>query len=390
MVQHEHDSGDAITYLDNAGQAPLAESIKAVGMDTLQKPPWGNHADNDQAKIRSLFAGLIQADPKDIAMMPSTAFAITLAATNVLRNNRREGKVFLLQDQMCSAVYAWENICEQSHGITLDIIPYPSTDGGWTAAVLEHLDDSVIVACLPQIHWSDGAILDLEAIASVCRENNTMLIVDATQSIGIMPFDVNAIQPALVACSVHKWLRGPSGLSLVYVSSDVHDSWGPLDQHGRSREVAIDNGSSWDASKNEMGPNGYPADFCKDARKFDSGGKPNPILFPMIRTALELVVELDVPQVQDDLKQLTKPIIEWALANGFVLTPGPHAGHLIGIRPAPGSQLTPSRMIQIANQLQSEGIYMAVRCGAFRISPYIDTDSSDIQRLLDALERHCK
>jgi selenocysteine lyase/cysteine desulfurase len=139
-----------------------------------------------------------------------------------------------------------------------------------------------------------------------------------------------------------------------------------------------------------MGPDGYPADFCKDARKFDSGGKPNPILFPMIRTALELVVELHVPQLQDDLKQLTKPIIEWALSNGFALTPGPHAGHLIGIRPAPGSQLTPSRMIQIANQLQSEGIYIAVRCGAFRISPYIDTDSSDIQRLLDALDRHCK
>jgi selenocysteine lyase/cysteine desulfurase len=324
-------------------------------------------------------------------MVPSTAFAITLAATNVLQNDSRQGKVLLLQDEMCSAVYAWERVCQQSHGnITLDIIPYPTADGGWTKAVLEHLDDNVIVACLPQIHWSDGAVLDLEAIGHVCREKKTMLIVDATQSIGIMPFDVNAIQPTLVACSVHKWLRGPIGLSLVYVASNVQDSWGPLDQHGRSRAIAIDNESSWDASKNEMGPNGYPDDFCKDARKFDSGGKPNPILLPMIRAALEQVVQLNVSQAQDDLKHLTKPIINWALRNGFALTPGPHAGHLIGIRPAPGNQLTPSQMIQIASQLQSERIFIAVRCGAFRISPYIDTDSSDIQRLLGALNRYCK
>jgi selenocysteine lyase/cysteine desulfurase len=389
MVENKH-SDDAVTYLNNAGQAPLAESVKAVGLNALQRPPWEMHSE-DQVRIRSLFASVINAVPRDIAIVPSTAFAITLAATNFLQNNSRQGKVLLLQDEMCSAVYAWEHVCQRSNGnVTLDIIPYPSSDGGWTEAVLEHLDDYVLVACLPQIHWSDGAVLDLETIGHVCREKKTMLIVDATQSIGIMPFDVNGIQPTLVACSVHKWLRGPTGLSLMYVASNVQDSWGPLDQHGRSRAIAIDNGSSWNASKNEMGPNGYPDDFCKDARKFDGGGKPNPILFPMIRTALEQVVQLNVSQVQDDLKRLTKPIINWALRNGFALTPGPHAGHLIGIRPAIGNELTPSRMIRIASRLQSEGIFIAVRCGAFRISPYIDTDLSDIQRLLDALDRYCK
>lgn len=274
----------------------------------------------------------------------------------------------------------------------MDILPYPTTAGGWTHAILEHLsnDDNVLVACLPQLHWSDGAMLDLQAIGTTCRARNVMLILDATQSIGVMPFDVNDIQPTLVACSIHKWLRGPSGLSLVYVSSQVQETWSPLDQHGRGRKIAVDNGSSWDASKDEMDKDGYPAEFCKDARKFDSGGKPNPILLPMLRASLEQVVKLDVRQVQQELMQLTRPISDWAAQNNFYLTPGPHAGHLIGIRPMRNSVLTPQRMIQIANDMQAEGVYIAVRCGAFRISPYIDTAATDIQRLLEALGRYCR
>lgn len=382
------DSG--IVNLNNAGQAPLSEAVKAAGVEAVQRPPWKMHATDDQVPIRALFASLIGADdPQRIAIMPSTAFAITLAENNIIRNSTaQKGKVLLLQDQMCSAVYPWE---QQDGAFVLDILPYPTTDGGWTEAVLDRLreDDDITVACLPQLHWADGAMLDLVAIGAACRARGVTLILDATQSIGIMPFNVKTIQPTFVACSTHKWLRGPAGCSLVYVSSQVQVSWQPLDQHGRSRKVAVDGGSSWDAAKNEMGPNGYPAEFCKDARKFDGGGKPNPILLPMLRASLEQVVQLDVLRAQQELKVLTQPILDWASQNDFVLTPGPHAAHLIGIRPGLKSTLTPQRMIDIANELQQEGIFIAVRCGAFRISPYVDTTESDIQRLLEALGRYC-
>ena len=108
----------------------------------------------------------------------------------------------------------------------------------------------------------------------------------------------------------------------MYISSDVQDSWQPLDQHGRSRKIAIDGGSSWDASKDEMGPNGYPTEFCNDARKFDSGGKPNPILLPILRASLEQVVELDVVKAQEDLKLLIQPITRLGLAEWFCSNAG--------------------------------------------------------------------
>ena len=49
-----------------------------------------------------------------------------------------------------------------------------------------------------QVHWTDGTPLDLVAIGNACREHGTALVVDATQSIGALDFDVSKIQPDFV------------------------------------------------------------------------------------------------------------------------------------------------------------------------------------------------
>lgn len=106
-------------------------------------------------------------------------------------------------------------------------------------------------------------------------------------------------------------------------------------------------------------------------------------------TGLELVAELNITEVQRNLKELTQPILDWVDGNGcFSVSPGQHAHHIIGIRPCT-KRMTPQDMVKIAKMLEQERIFIAVRCGAFRISPYTDTKSSDIKVLLEALDRYC-
>jgi selenocysteine lyase/cysteine desulfurase len=370
-------------YLNNAGLAPLSPSVQRAGSEALQRPPWEMEADDDQREVRRLFSRLIGTEESCIATMPSTAFAITLAAANIQRTVTRGGTILVLQDQMCSAVYGLQNLCDTTSRFSLVILPYPTTAGGWTQSILERLADDVVVACLPPLHWSDGAVIDLDAVGAACRKKGIALIVDATQACGIMPLNVATIKPTMLACSTHKWLRGPVGMCLVYVNEEVHQEWLPLDQHGRSRDHH-GSGSAWDASKNEMGPKGYSEDYLQDARKLDSGGKPNPLLLPMLRTSLMNVVNtIDVNQAQMDLKVLMQPLLDWARTHGWGLTPGPYASHLVGLRP---STLTPQQMLDICSGLQDDGIYIAVRCGAFRISPYVDSTSTDIERLIAGFE----
>lgn len=132
-----------------------------------------------------------------------------------------------------------------------------------------------------------------------------------------------------------------------------------------------------------MSPSGYPEKFYDDARKYDSGGKTNPILIPMLRAALEEVTLVDVSRAQQHLKALITPLLKWAKESSYSLPLEPHASHLIGIRPPNRSN---KELIKMCDALKAKGIYVVVRCGGFRISPYLSTTEQDIQRLIQALD----
>jgi len=432
-VEDDDDNDRAVHYFNHASQALLSTEVKKLGIELIRASPWNNtenrhSAQYCQERVRSLFATIIDCDEKDeavdskeientstgsrIAVFPSTAFAITLAARNIIEQRRKRedcggcGRILVLQDEFDSAIYPWQQMCDESKGrLSLDIVEHPdegfrerSSDdddsdgdgiaGGWTRAVLKKIEsnndiDKIIAACLPPLHWSDGTILDLEAIGAACKDRNIPLIVDATQAVGIMPCSVRKIRPMMLACSTHKWLRGPSGCCLSYISSEVQDNWIPLDFHGRGRDFEA-GPTSWDVSRNEMGPKGYPEKYYGDARKFDSGGKANPLLLPMLRKAMEEVARIDPAEAQLHLKVLMQPLLDWAAGNDYSVKTGPRAYHLIGLVP---NEKTPEEMIEIAKRLATEkGVILAVRCGGFRVSPYLTNTTDNVRKLIDGLE----
>jgi selenocysteine lyase/cysteine desulfurase len=375
---------NGIVYLNNAAMARLSQNVKQAGIHAISNQ--FEHDDSVVMSIRKDFATIIGVDDETcVAIMPSTAYAITFAAKN-LAPLWTSGKILLLQDQMCSAVYPWQEICDRSNGsVVLEIVPYPEQTETWTELILKRLGPgaSILAACLPPLHWSDGALIDLVTVGNACFDLNIPLIVDATQAAGAVPLSVPRIRPALLACSVHKWLRAPSGVCLVCVNPALHDQWKPLDQNGRGRDFGD---PDWDSSKDMMGPTGYPTQFFQDARKFDGGGKPNPILLPMLRESLKSVVSIDTSELQARLKEVTQPLVDWIHSIDAFFLPTSHGFHLLGIRPRE-PYMTTDQIIEVCKRLQSEfGIYTTVRCGALRISPYVDNTKDDIEELVAALK----
>lgn len=166
-------------------------------------------------------------------------------------------------------MYPWQEICDRSEGrLSFSVIPYPNRDleENWTDLAMEKLntDPTIVCACLPPLHWSDGSLLDLNVVGKVCREKSIPLIVDATQALGIYPCSVKHIQPTMMCASVHKWLRSPSGQSLVYLDPSVVDTWLPLDQHGRSRDIP--GVSSYTACLFFFSPNLASSSFTRSLR----------------------------------------------------------------------------------------------------------------------------
>ncbi|GAX29188.1 hypothetical protein FisN_28Lh016 [Fistulifera solaris] len=336
-------------YWNNAGQARLSAATQLAGIRSITTT---EPSVTDTTRIRTLFAQLVDAAPSEIAIVPSTAFAMTLAAKNIERLYPDGGKILILEDQFPSAVYPWQALCH-NHSInskwSLEIVRYPeaykrqqsdyvhvhslSSPRNWTEAILAHLPpqstiksstDFIRVVCIPPLHWSGigGSWIDSPKISQVCQRYNILLLVDATQAIGVTPFSIQQLLPALamVTCSTHKWLRGPPGTCLVYIHSKWHDTWEPLDQHHRSRVRPADFLPSSDSRHGMNIPEGYSTTFVKNARKFDAGGIPNPILLPMVKTALEEVTQLSLTKVQTQLKDLLQPFLVWAREHGIALS----------------------------------------------------------------------
>ena len=209
--RHLFEIPDDVAYLNCAYMSPLSRSVTEAGIEAVRRKaaPWlvrPEHFFTESEEARRLFARLVNAAADDIAIIPAVSYGLAVAAKNLRVG---EGGVMLvLAEQFPSNVYTWRELAKET-GAEVVTVDRPS-DGDWTRAIMEKLDERVAIAALPHCHWTDGGIIDLEAIGERCRAVDSALVLDITQSIGALPFDVGAIQPDYVIAGGYKWMMVPT------------------------------------------------------------------------------------------------------------------------------------------------------------------------------------
>lgn len=350
---------EGVTYLDGASRSPMPRSVYECGTSALAKKlqPWTMEA-TPMDVIKSRFARLCTMDGT-VGVTPSTSFAISAIAKNL------EGKVLVLQDQMSSNVLAWQPV---------RVVPYRDD---WTRAVIDAIEPGSILAC-PHVHWVDGAKLDLHQISKRCRDARVPLVVDATQSLGAMPLDVDGPLARLdfLCASTHKWLLGPYGCSLLFAGPERSlDVFEPLvyDEHNLKNVVAF-------------GPQGYVQEYHAGAMTLSGGGRPNPVILPMVAEGLRCVLEdLGGPVA---LAQHTQPILTRAVTHARNLgfwVPSTLGPHMCGIRLRPPPDSSSWAEDSAQHLRQHHNVHTTGRRGAIRIGFGAYNNVSDADTLADGL-----
>ncbi len=404
ILKREFSSLTPYVYFDTAGKSIQPKSVTAIGYQTVtsKETPWvglrGTY--DDTQKLRFLFSTLIDTEPENIALMPSTSFAMTLAARNIVRLGllRKDELVLVLEKEMGSVIYPWQTVCQDT-GASLLVVPFQQPhDYTWTTQILEAIDVSeqngqdISVVAIPQVHWCDGSYINFDVLnqrlnqyAATHQYRGTdkvgrrpLLVVDGTQSIGALPFSVSRIRPDFVACSVHKWLLSPYGMSLVYINPKHQSLWLPLDLHERGRmdsDLAV-----WDEVIFFNDSSGYPSSFFDDSRKFDSGGRANPVLVPMVIRGLEIVLEISPERVMVHSKILAETLIsQLSSIKDFIFIPREiQAGHIIGLSLTSRAMDLGINIADISHYLKENDVHVSVRGGRMRISLYIYNSFADI------------
>src|SRR5438128_4757589 len=310
--RHLFEIPDDVAFLNCAYISPLPKVSLSAGDRGLRRKaqPWTIVAADfftSSETVRKLFADLINADADDVALAPAGSYGMPQAAHNI--PIRRTQRIVTLSEQFPSNVYPWMDLAELV-GAAFVSVPRPGDDD-WTSALLSFIDASTGIVAVPQCHWTDGGLIDLEAVAAACRSVGAALCVDATQSVGALPFDVKRVDPDFVGVASYKWLLGPYSLGFLYVA--------PRWQRGRPIEH---NWIAREGSEDFAGLVNYCHDLQSGARRFDVGERSNFALMPAAEASLRPIWQWTVPRISETLPLRTRAIAERARAE-FGLPSGP-------------------------------------------------------------------
>jgi selenocysteine lyase/cysteine desulfurase len=228
--RHLFDIPDDVVYMNCAYMSALPKATIAAGERALRRKarPWMIETQDFFAgseAVRALFARLINANADDIALVPAVSYGMAQAANNIPVTANQ--KILTLAEEFPSNVYPWTDLAERA-GATVIAVPRPN-NGDWTAALLAHFDPSVAIVTVPHCHWTDGGLLNLEAVGLACRRIGAALCIDGSQSLGALPFDVKQIDPDFVTVGTYKWLLGPYSAGFLYVAPRWQDGR-PIEQ----------------------------------------------------------------------------------------------------------------------------------------------------------------
>src|SRR5882757_777614 len=144
--RHLFDIPDDVVYMNCAYMSALPKATVTAGEWALRRKgrPWMIEPPDffaDSETVRALFARLINASADDIALVPAVSYGMAQAANNIpVRANQ---KILTLADEFPSNVYPWADLAERA-GAAVVAVPRPE-NGDWTAALLAHLDPSVVI-----------------------------------------------------------------------------------------------------------------------------------------------------------------------------------------------------------------------------------------------------
>jgi len=208
-------------YLDAAHQTPLASSVRAAlerFYDEGQefggpKPVWLARVEEVRARI----AKVIGAETSEIAFTKNTSEGLNIAANAI--PFRAGDNVLMVEGDHPNNAYAFLNL--RRKGVEVRFVPLR----GETAdadTFAHHIDGRTRAISLSHVTFHAGHRFDIESIGRLAHDKGLYFVIDAMQSIGVVPLDV-ACGASVIAFGCHKGLYVPHGLGVLYVRRELSE-----------------------------------------------------------------------------------------------------------------------------------------------------------------------
>ena len=367
MTGNEFKLSGEICYLNHAAVSPWPRrTVEAVKKFADENGFTGaQHYENwlaTEQHLRQQLKRLVNASSTDeIALLKNTSEALSVVAYGM--NWSAGDEIIISSREFPSNRIVWESL--QTQGVRVvqaDITATPEPE----QAIVDAVTSNTRLISVSSVQYSTGLSLNLPVIGSACRDKGIAFCIDAIQSLGALPLDVQACHADFVMADGHKWMLGPEGVAVFY----CRDEWIrrlSLKQYGWHMVEALGDyeRTDWQAAES--------------ARRFECGS-PNMLGIHALDASLSLILEIGIHKIADSISAKIQFLIDnISHSNGIILSaakPEQRAGIVTFRFPHDDPEAR-------YRHLQRNGVICALRGGGIRFSPHFYTAESTLQRALD-------
>jgi len=253
-------------YFNYGGQGPMPqgamaaisqfhEYIQRSGPFSSQVNRW---IGQEAQRTREAIGAELGVSASTIALTENVSMGCNIALWGM---DWHPGDQVLISDCEHPGVIAAVLEIQHRFGVEVIICPLLKTlnHGDPVAVIQAHLQPKTRLVVLSHILWNTGQVLPLADIARVCHSyeaeaGTVRVLVDAAQSVGVLPLQLEAIGVDFYAFTGHKWWCGPAGIGGLYVAAEALEHLRPTFIGWRG------------VTKNASG---YPIGYEPDARRYE-------------------------------------------------------------------------------------------------------------------------
>jgi len=209
-----------VLHFNNAGSSLMPQCVLDAQVEYLKlEATIGGYEAALQKReviesVYDLAAQLINASPDEIAIVENATVAWQQAFLAIAW---QEGDRILTTQGSYASNYLNFLRAQELYRLQIDLIPSDDTGQLSVQALREMMDQRVKLIAITHVPTNAGLVNPAAAVGEIAREWDVLYLLDACQSVGQLPIDVEKIGCDLLSTTGRKWLRGPRGTGFLYV-----------------------------------------------------------------------------------------------------------------------------------------------------------------------------